>query len=186
MPCTQSCSRNTLCLAGDSVLRWSRNANVIPVVQIQDLKPREQKRLPAQSLGLWMNLNPSCPSYGQVLAQWSEVGPRAQRSLSLVPADAGRALLCAAIPGPGTHDKASTSCPVITSWTKTSAMYAYASFAKTHLWESKENDFILLNLGFLISKPRKSSLILLNSQETKLKSYIRIYMKVFPWYQHTW
>ena len=62
---------------------------------------------------------------------------------------------------------ASPSCPVISSWTKTSAMYAHASFAKNHLWESKENDLILLNLGFLISKPRKSSLIPLNSQETK-------------------
>lgn len=41
-----------------------------------------------------------------------------------------------------------------------------------HLWESKENDFILLNLGFLlISKQENLSLIPHNSQETKLKSY---------------
>ena len=109
----------------------------------------------------------------------------AQRSLSLVPENAGRALRALLSPSPATHDKASPSCPVISSWTKTSAMYVYASFAKNHLWESKENDFILLDLGFLIRKPRKSSLNLLNLQETKLKSYVRIYVKVFPWYKYT-
>ena len=108
-----------------------------------------------------------------------------QRGLSLVPADAGRALVCAAIPRPRDPQQGSRLLCCLLLLDITSAMYAYASFAKTHLWESKENDFILLNLGFLISKPRKSSLILLNSQETKLKSYIRIYVKVFPWYKHT-
>lgn len=101
MPCRRSCLRNTLGLAGDPALWWSRQGKVTPAVQIQDLKPREQKRLPAQSLGLWMNPNHSCPSYSQVLAQWSEEDPRAQRSLLLVPADTGRALLCTAFPRPG-------------------------------------------------------------------------------------
>lgn len=150
-------------------------------MQTPDLKPREQEdSLPRA----WVldEPNPSCPSYGQVLAQRSEVGPMAQRGLSLAPGNAGSA------PGalsPAQWPTRRRLPPVISSWTETSAMYVYASFAKNHLREFKGNDFILLDLGFLIRKPRKSSLILLNLQETKLKSYIRIYVKVFPWYKHT-
>ena len=67
------------------------------------------------------------------------------------------------------HYNVSLSCPVIYTWTKTLAIHVYASFAKNHLWESKENDFILLDLGFLIGKMGKSSLILLNSQGATIK-----------------
>lgn len=67
------------------------------------------------------------------------------------------------------HYKVPLSCPVIYAWTKTPAIYVYASLAKNHLWEPKENDFILLDLGFLICKVGKSSLILLNSQGATIK-----------------